>query len=76
MRKSRRFAVAAAAAIAMIVPTAGAAMADPIQLCYVELVVDKSPAVWAGPGGAGVETGEYHVEQNCVYIDPATVTAR
>ena len=70
MRKSSRIAVVAAAAIAMIVPTAGAAMADPVQLCYVEVFVDTPPSVSAGPGGAKVEIGDYHYEQTCVYIDP------
>lgn len=76
MRKNIiRVVLASAAALATIVPVAGPAAADPVELCYVEVVVDKQPRVWAGPGGAGAETGEYHLEQNCVYIDPATETA-
>ena len=69
----KKFAVIAAAAIAMIVPTAGAASAGELEgteLCYVVLVVDKNPGVILENGRVGVETGEYHVEQNCVYIDP------
>jgi hypothetical protein len=70
MRKRiSRIALVSAAAIAMIVPVAGPASADPIELCYVWVVVDTPPSASAGPGGAKVETGEYHVEQNCVVIN-------
>ena len=76
MRKTiTRLIAVTAAAMAIIVPVAGPASADPVQLCYVRVVVDKQPGAYAGPGGAGVETGEYHTEQNCVVIDPATVIA-
>lgn len=70
MRTALKLSIAALAASALLAPTAVAAdtETDPVEICYVTLHVHTYPDVIIEPPYYGAEIGDYHVHQNCVYI--------
>lgn len=68
-KRLSRVLVPAAIGVSLLVPTASPAAADPVELCYVAVVIDEMPYVTPPQNIGGtitVGTGRFHTEQNCI----------